>query len=50
MSLFEILETAFEHIQANGELDRFLQDLTRAPTKNTVVPPATGEGELDKFL
>ena len=50
MSLFEISETAFEHIQATGELDRFLEDLTRAPTKNTVVPPAMGEGELYNFV
>ena len=46
MSLLEIMETSFEHIQATGDLPTYLEELKRAPTKETVVPSETSEGWL----
>ena len=44
MGLIEIIETAFEHIQATNDLQIYLRELKRADSKEIVVPPKTAEG------
>ena len=44
MGLIEIIETAFEHIQATYELQKFLTELKHDQDKDIVVPPKTSEG------
>ena len=44
MGLIEIIETAFEHIQAMYKLQRFLTELKRDERKEIVVPAKMSEG------
>ena len=44
MSLFKLMETAFEHIQATHDLQKFLNELKVDVTKEIVVPAKTSEG------
>ena len=44
MGLIEIIETAFEHIQATNDLQRYLAELKIDERKEIIVPPKTSSG------
>ena len=50
MSVIEIIETAFEHIQATEDLQKYLKELKDDVSKEIGVPAKSSEGSCLLFL